>query len=1279
MKLTQTCVIGLAAILAGGSLPASAQKKPASPALQQFRDSRWTPQEAWKWYQGVGPICGFNYVPRTAVNTTEMWQKETFDPRTIDEELGWAERCGLTSARVFVQYVVYEADPQGLIGRMERFLEIADKHRISVMFILFDDCFIPEPKLGKQPNPVPGVHNSQWTASPGDRRKRPENWPALEKYVKDVVGHFADDTRIVAWDLYNEAAAPSRPLVEASFAWARAARPSQPLTSCWQASDLSDVISFHDYGPPNARQLDQWIAQRPALCTECIARGAGSRLDNVLPALAQRGIGWYMWGLVKGRIQTYYPWGSPKGAAEPKLWHHDLLQPDGTPYRPEEIAQICRFPMEFNAAKVAGTLRVPSALIVARSGAASPARNADRVLVVRNDNSPISRAVADDYAKRRAVGNVLSVRCQDSAASAANETISYAAYREAIEKPLRAFLAAHPSIDFIVLTKGIPLRIPDAPGRGLGDHCPSLDSYLAALDYDKVSGAKSVRLNDSGFTGTAWANRFWNSSAPFTHVKFGGYLVTRLDAYTEADAKALTTRALAAEQAAGKSAADGKILLDTCPAFGYADRKNQPRPVTSDSGELNYNEYNADMQRAADILCARNVPVELTQTDVFAGKRSGLLGYVSWGSNDRHYDAQAYHSLRFAPGAICETAVSTSARTFLPTQGGQSLIADLITQGVTGAKGYTDEPLLQAVASPSILLDRYARGWTLAESYYAASRFVGWEDIVIGDPLCRIQAGNGSAGLASTAAGNGQGLTLGSADTMEKVFRDEPWNRPAVVRLAIEAARNEVEGVQLVVAAGKEDVCGAMLEVSDLAGDAGSKIPKANVTWNIVGYVETEKPAYPVSKVGWWPDPLLSAGKFDVHAGRVQPLWINVRVPQDARPGLYRGTISLRLADNQVRSVSLEVRVWNFAIPKQQHLETCFLLRPEELQKFYKLPAVPIEMYEQWLDFCLDHRISLMLCEWPGFNTDMERLVARQLDRGGSAFCLANAWFEHGPPEARRKHNAEQIAQIRPLYERAKKRGWIDRAYIYCFDEIGREQYPFALELYREMKKSMPDLRLMQTFYKDDPMPVLGEVMDIWAPNTGRYHQAEFQAEQAKGKTVWWYVCCGPVRPYANLMIEWPAIDHRVLLWQNQKYRVTGFLYWGLNTWRDNLVGEKRWPEVKWKPATWRNDAGAAHNGDGQLIYPGSNRQPLSSIRLENFRDGAEDYEYFWLLQDAVARLKKADPVKHQALIAEAQQILAVDDAVVKDLTHFTRDSQALRQARAKIARLIEKANQATR
>ena len=370
----------------------------------------------------------------------------------------------------------------------------------------------------------------------------------------------------------------------------------------------------------------------------------------------------------------------------------------------------------------------------------------DRVVVLRNENSRVSRAVAEDYAHRRRLPHILTIRCPDAAVSPENETLAYATYQQAIEQPLLAFLAKHPNIDFIVLTKGIPIRIADAPGFGLGHRRPSLDSTLAALDYGKVPGAVRVQLRDGGFTGTAWANRFWNSAERFRHARFGGYLVTRLDGYTEADAKALTTRALAAEQQTVRPSAEGQVLLNPCPDFGYADSKIQPRPLFTSSPapgtkptvlELEYNAYNADMQKAAGILQSRRIPVELVQTKTFAGKRSNLLGYVSWGSNDRHFNVEAYHSLRFTPGAICETAVSTSARTFLPTQGGQSLIADLIAQGVTGAKGYTDEPLLQAVASPSILFDRYTQGWTLAESFYAASRFVSWEDIVVGDPLCR--------------------------------------------------------------------------------------------------------------------------------------------------------------------------------------------------------------------------------------------------------------------------------------------------------------------------------------------------------------------------------------------------------------------------------------------------------------------------------------------------------------------------------------------------------------
>lgn len=374
---------------------------------------------------------------------------------------------------------------------------------------------------------------------------------------------------------------------------------------------------------------------------------------------------------------------------------------------------------------------------------AALANDAARVLVVRNAASPISCAVADDYAARRGVQQVLAIHCQDAATSPARETITFADYQKQIEQPLREYLGAHTGIDFIVLTKGVPIRIGDAPDLRGGKARMCLDSRVAALDYDQQPDSVKVLLTDGGWSGTAWANRYWNRATRFTHARFGGYLVTRLDGYTEADAEALTTRALAAEK--GQTIATGLILLDPCPSFGYGDRAMQPIPLPAPTGEtkelhvvgeLAYREFNADMQTACDLLQGRGVRVELTDAKTMAGERVNLRGYISWGSNDSRYSPIAYHSLRFAPGAIGDTAVSTSARTFLPTQGGQSLIADLIAQGLTGVKGYTDEPLLQAIASPTVLYDRYTRGWTLAESFYAASRFVGWQDVVIGDPLC---------------------------------------------------------------------------------------------------------------------------------------------------------------------------------------------------------------------------------------------------------------------------------------------------------------------------------------------------------------------------------------------------------------------------------------------------------------------------------------------------------------------------------------------------------------
>jgi len=220
-------LIGVAAVLA------KADEEKGDP------QGRWTKERINEWYAKTDAIRGCNYLPRTAVNTTEMWQADTFDPPTIEQELGWAHKAGYTSARVFLQYLVWKNDPEGLKKRIDRFLAIADQQGIRTLLVLFCDCSFAgkEPYPGKQDDPIPGVHNSGWVPSPGLKRVTdPSAWPDLEKYVKDIVSAFGKDRRVLLWDLYNEPGNSgmgdkSLPLVERTFAWAREAQPTQPLTT----------------------------------------------------------------------------------------------------------------------------------------------------------------------------------------------------------------------------------------------------------------------------------------------------------------------------------------------------------------------------------------------------------------------------------------------------------------------------------------------------------------------------------------------------------------------------------------------------------------------------------------------------------------------------------------------------------------------------------------------------------------------------------------------------------------------------------------------------------------------------------------------------------------------------------------------------------------------------------------------------------------------------------------------------------------------------------------
>lgn len=332
----------------------------------------WTPAEAKAWYEKQPWLLGANYLPANAINQLEMFQADTWDPARIGLEFSWAQKLGMNTMRVFLHDAAWKQDPAGFEKRLDEFLGIAAKHGIRPMLVFFDSCWDPFPKPGRQRAPKPGVHNSGWVQSPGAERLASDAaLPELEKYVRAIVKRFGRDARVLAWDVWNEPDNPNTssygkvelknkmervekvlPLI---FAWVRAEKPVQPVTSgVWVGDDWtakgpltaiqktqlsqSDVITFHDYNGPakfadRVRQLKTY--GRPLICTEYLARNAGSTFEAILPIAKKEGVGMINWGLVQGKSQTNLPWDSwqtPYVGREPKIWQHDIFHADGKPY-----------------------------------------------------------------------------------------------------------------------------------------------------------------------------------------------------------------------------------------------------------------------------------------------------------------------------------------------------------------------------------------------------------------------------------------------------------------------------------------------------------------------------------------------------------------------------------------------------------------------------------------------------------------------------------------------------------------------------------------------------------------------------------------------------------------------------------------------------------------------------------------------------------------------------------------------------------------------------------
>jgi hypothetical protein len=343
---------------------------------------QWPAKKANDWYAKQPWLVGANFMPSNAINELEMWQAETWSPELIDKELGWAKGLGMNTMRAFLHDLAYRNDPAGFKKRLDSFLKISAKHGIRPMLVLFDSCWDPYPKPGKQRDPKQGLHNSGWVQSPGrEILENHEKWGLLQAYVKDIVSSFRNDQRILAWDVVNEPdndnansygknnlkqepadkRALGVKLTKEAFTWVRAAKPSQPVTAGpwngdWSSLEKmnelnrflienSDIVTFHNYD--NAAEFEKRVKLlqqfgRPLLCTEYMARVTGSTFQNILPVAKEHRVAAINWGFVSGKSQTIYPWDSWQKpyASEPPVWFHDIFRTNGDAYRPEETAFI---------------------------------------------------------------------------------------------------------------------------------------------------------------------------------------------------------------------------------------------------------------------------------------------------------------------------------------------------------------------------------------------------------------------------------------------------------------------------------------------------------------------------------------------------------------------------------------------------------------------------------------------------------------------------------------------------------------------------------------------------------------------------------------------------------------------------------------------------------------------------------------------------------------------------------------------------------------------------
>ena len=516
---------------------------------------------------------------------------------------------------------------------------------------------------------------------------------------------------------------------------------------------------------------------------------------------------------------------------------------------------------------------------------------------------------------------------------------------------------------------------------------------------------------------------------------------------------------------------------------------------------------------------------------------------------------------------------------------------------------------------------------------------------------------------------------IGIASSAEKVFLEpKKFKGLGTDTMEISLAGNEYESSQLVIYA-KKPLEKIEIETNDLIAHISGKevkFDKNNIKCYVVGYVRTRKPGYSVSYVGWWPDPLEEKAVFNLKENTLQPIWVEAYAPADLPAGEYSGTISLKSADAKLKDIKIKIKVRNFSLPKETHLKTAFDFYIGRLRKMYpQREGETQEAYQSriselahqyYLDM-IKHRIM------PIFNFDLtdnssQKYLKLYLDKGLSAFAIGNY---NGSSDSNWPKETDKLNALIDVYREygriLRASNLMDKAYLYTYDEP-KYGDPHVAEVAKMVHKADPQLKNMVCLHmldNPDKYPGWGDDIDIWCLRNVTFNEKMAKAYMDKGKDVWIYVS-GPEPPYPTLVIDYPAMSYRIIPWMCWKYGIKGYLSWCVNFWEENPWQNPM--NTKWE-----------QNGNGFLYYPGKDA-PVSSIRLEVTRDGLEDYEYLYLLQQKIKAVKdKNMEAENQELLKKAEALLTIDNAIASSMSDYTKDPQLINKRRDDIAKMIESLN----